>query len=60
MSIYTDIEDACDAYLERFGSGAPTLGLSDDEAIRAIEEALLTGQPMTRPDMDNLPPGAYF
>ena len=54
------IQEARMAYDKRFGSGPPTLGLSDDEAIRAIEEALLTGQPMTRPDMDNLPPGAYF
>ena len=54
------IDDAIQAYIDQFDEGPPILGLSDDDAVRAIQKALDEGQLMERPDMENITEDSFI
>ena len=44
------LQEAIEAYIEQFDEGPPIFGLSDEEAVRRIQQSLESGEKMLAPD----------
>lgn len=55
-----DLKSAIAAYIERFDEGPPVFGMEEADAIRAIERAIKSGEPIEEGAESNIPDGAML
>lgn len=55
-----DLKSAIAAYIERFDEGPPVFGMEEADAIRAIERAIKSGEPIEDGAEANIPDGAML